>query len=59
MSMNNEVKECMYVAVDVISLLNELLQLESDDSNISYEDVLTDLKWDRNVLNTRIMQLKG
>ncbi len=57
--MNNEVKECMYVAVDVISLLNELLQLESDDSNISYEDVLTDLKWDRNVLNTRIMQLKG
>lgn len=53
-----EVKECLFVGIDVISMLNELSQIEKESPSISYDDVLTDLKWTRNILKNRLYDLQ-
>lgn len=53
-----KVKECLFVGIDVISMLNELSQIEKESPSISYDDVLTDLKWTRNILRNRLYDLQ-
>ena len=55
--MNSDIKDLIFICVDVLSSLNELTKIETGE-NADYTDVRTDLKWIRMVLNNRISDLK-
>lgn len=56
--MNEEVKEILKICVDLISISNELGQVENG-CGVDYSDVITDLKWNRMTLENRLRTLKG
>ena len=57
LKMNEEVQEILKVCVDLVSIANELCKLE-DGCGVDYSDVITDLKWNRMVLENRLRGLK-
>ena len=57
LKMNEEVQEILKVCVDLVSIANELSKVE-DGCGVDYSDVITDLKWNRMVLENRLRGLK-
>ena len=57
--MNEQVKDCLMVCIDLLSICNELSKLEEEDNGlVDYTDVLTELRWNKNILNNRLIDLK-
>ena len=55
--MNEEVKEILKICVGLISVANELGQVENG-CGVDYSDVITDLKWSKMTLENRLRTLK-
>ena len=55
--MNNDIKDLMYITIDIISTLNELCKVETG-KGVDYSDVRTDLKWNLHILKNRLSDLK-
>ena len=55
--MNEEVKEILKICVGLISVANELGQVENG-CGVDYSDVITDLRWNRMTLGNRLNVLK-
>ena len=55
--MNEEVKEILKTCVGLISVANELGQVETG-CGVDYSDVITDLKWNKMTLENRLKVLK-
>ena len=54
--MDGQVKELLFVGVELVSTLNELGKLENGDG-ADYSDVATDLKWNLHILQNRLNDL--
>lgn len=52
-----QIKELLFIGVEIISVLNELGKLENGDG-VDYSDVTTDLKWNLNILKNRLNDLR-
>lgn len=55
--MNEEVKEVLKICVGLISVANELGQVENGCGD-DYSDVITDLKWSKMTLENRLKSLR-
>jgi len=55
--MNKEIKELLFLSIEIISVLNELSKIENGE-DADYSDVDTDLKWSLNTLKNRLFDLK-
>lgn len=55
--MNEEVKEVLKICVGLISVANELGQVENG-CGADYSDVITDLKWSKMTLENRLKSLR-
>ena len=50
----DDIKEILKVCIDLVSVANELGKLE-DGCGADYEDVITDLKWNRLTLESVVL----
>ena len=55
--MNEEVKEVLKICVGLISVANELGQVENG-CGADYSDVITDLRWSKMTLDNRLKSLR-
>ena len=51
-------KDLLFESIQVLSIVNELLKIETMDK-VDYSDILEDLKWCKVMLNNRLVNLKG
>lgn len=56
--MNNDVKDLIWITIDILVTLRRLCELENGVC-VDYSDVRTDLKWNLNILNNRLRDLNG
>lgn len=55
--MNNDIKDLIWVTVEILTTLSQLCKIETG-KGVDYSDVRTDLKWNLNILNNRLDDLK-
>ena len=55
--MYGEVKELIFISVEIISVLNELGKVE-DGKFVDYSDIMSDLKWNLHILKNRLNDIK-
>lgn len=55
--MNKDIKELLFISIEIISKLNELGKIETGE-NADYTDVISELKWNLMVLNNRLNDLR-
>lgn len=56
MSNNEEVKNLLMEAIDIVSILNELVKIENM-CNVDYSEVSDDLRWNKLMLRNRLDSL--
>ena len=55
--MIEELKEILCVCIDLVCISKQLCEID-DGCGADYEDVITDLKWNRMTLQNRLNSLK-
>lgn len=53
----SELKELLSVSIEIVSIVNELENIETM-CGVDYSDVMTGLKWSRQMLRNRLIKLQ-